>query len=319
MDGGYVGPVYVALKADPGPVYDDWRGAFSVDYSSLYSLQNLRTVREHYADFTDDPDEIPANADTLLVLQARYGDMTLLDYSRSSDPRVQIVDFGKQHDLRDIKYDISFDIFDSFLAALRRPKQEKPRAFNRAFFRSQPLGNLPEVDRGAVFWVGDNHPFANMAESRDDGWRPQQTADERLITETEHRIELPLPQALKILWKARNGGIVAYRYIEDDSGEEIEAFEELAPLEYVVSLAALSRRIDFTPRETPWHEAIADADKLIVLNVRRDDIILLDYRGGGQPALLLTKGFEASQLDAAHVFPDVDAAIARLRKFMRQT
>jgi hypothetical protein len=44
MNGGHVGWLYVPLTANPKPVYDDWRGAFSIDYSSLAPLEELRTV-----------------------------------------------------------------------------------------------------------------------------------------------------------------------------------------------------------------------------------------------------------------------------------
>lgn len=313
MNGGNVGELYVPLKAKPGPVYDDWRGAFSIDYSSLNPLERLRTVREHYEDFTDDPDEFPANADKLLVLQARYGDMTLLDYSKPGEPRVSIVDFDKNGDLPDI----AFDTFDDFFKALRRPKKEPRRPFNREMYRSKPLGILPQENRAAAFWGTANHPFANMAQGRDDGWQPKTAADDALIAETEKRIDAKLPEAVKTLWKARNGGDVMYRFLDDGPDKEIQPFEELAPLEYAATLAELSRRIDFPPGEMPWHETIAGADKLIVLNAKRDDLVLLDYRGGGDPSLLLVDDFEASGIDNARVFKDVDAFVEKLRKFER--
>lgn len=50
LNGGYVGWLYVPLVPNPAPAYDDWRGAFSIDYSSLASLDELRTVAEHYSD-----------------------------------------------------------------------------------------------------------------------------------------------------------------------------------------------------------------------------------------------------------------------------
>ena len=218
LDGGYVGALYVPLKMDPGPVHDDWRGAFSIDYSSLSPLKNLRTVRAHYEDFTDDPDDMPAQADTLLVLQARYGDMTLLDYSRSGEPQVSIVDFDRHGDLADI----TFETFDAFFRALRRPKEERPHPFNRELFRSKPLGGLPRDGRATAFWGDGNHPFVNMAKGRDDGWHPKAMADEALINETEERIGAKLPEAIKELWRAKNGGDVAYRFLEDGPDREFE-------------------------------------------------------------------------------------------------
>ncbi|MDQ0038558.1 hypothetical protein J2W30_006345 [Variovorax boronicumulans] len=313
MDGGYVGALYVPLKRDPGPVYDDWRGAFSIDYSSLSPLKNLRTVRAHYEDFTHDPADMPAHADTLLVLQARYGDMTLLDYSRPGEPQVSIVDFDRNGALTDI----TFETFDAFFRALRRPKEEEARPFRRELFRSKPLGDLPKDRRASVFWGGGPHPFVNLAKGRDDGCRPKAMADDVLIDETQARIGAKLPEAIKDLWRARNGGDVAYRFLEDGPDGELEPFEELAPMEYVVTLAELSRRIDFPPGETPWHESIAEADKLVVLNAKRDALVLLDFRREGDPLLLVVDDFEASGIDNARVFADIDAFIGKLRKFER--
>jgi SMI1 / KNR4 family (SUKH-1) len=313
LDGGYVGTLYVPLKTNPGPVYDDWRGAFSIDYSSLNPLKKLRTVRAHYEDFTDDPDDMPAHADKLLVLQARYGDMTLLDYSRPGEPRVSIVDFDKNGDLADI----TFESFDDFFLALRRPKEETPRPFHRELFRSKPLGGLPREGRAAAFWGNGHHPFANMAKGRNDGWQPKAMADEALIDETQARIGATLPEVIKELWRTKNGGDVAYRFLEDGPDNELQPFEELAPLEYAVTLAELSRRIDFSPGETPWHESIAEADKLVVLNAKRDALVLLDFRRGGDPSLLVVDDFGASGLDNAHAFEDIDAFIEKLRKFER--
>ncbi|MET3498215.1 SMI1/KNR4 family protein [Variovorax boronicumulans] len=313
LDGGYVGALYVPLKTDPGPVYDDWRGAFSIDYSSLSPLKDLRTVRAHYEDFTDDPDDIPTQADTLLVLQSRYGDMTLLDYSRPGEPRVSIVDFDRNGDLADI----TFETFDAFFQALRRPKEEKPRSFNRELFRSKPLGDLPGDGRATAFWGDANHPFVNTAKGRDDGWHPKAMADDALINETEARIGAKLPEVFKHLWRAKNGGDVAYRFLKDGPDGEFEPFEELAPMEYVVTLAELSRRIDFSPGETPWHESMAEADKLVVLNAKREVMVLLDFRREGDPSLLVVDDFDACGIDNARAFDDIDAFIEKLRKFER--
>lgn len=313
LDGGYVGELYVPLKAAPEPVYDEWRGAFSIDYSSLCPLKKLRTVREYYEDFTDDPDDMPANADKLLVLQARYGDMTLLDYSRPGEPRVSIVDFDRNGDLTDVE----FETFSDFFQALRRPKEEAPGRFNRELYRSKPLGTLPPESRATSFWGSNDHPFANMAKGRDDGWMPKATADDVLIAETESRIGAKLPEALKALWRARNGGDVTYRYLDDGLDKEIQAFEELVPLEYVETLAELSRRIDFPPEETPWHEMIAGADKLVVLNTKRDTLAVLDYRGDGDPSLMLVDDFGTTGVDSARTFEDIGVFIEKLRKFER--
>lgn len=318
MNGGYVGTLYVPLKAQPQPVYEDWRGAFSIDYSSLCPLNKLRTVYDHYQDFTDDDEDVPANARQLVVLQARYGDMTLLDYSGGPEPRVLLADFDKGDD----PVDIELEDFDAFFKALRRVKEEGDRPFDREKFRSLPLGTLPEANRPAVFWGNDPHPFFNIAKSRGDGSEPKAKADDALIADTETRLGFGLPDSVKVFWKAKNGGSVMYRYIDirlsDGSESDMTAFEELLPLEYIATLSELSSRITFPPGDVPWHEKVSGADKLVVLDAKRGHMVLLDYRNGKEPALLIIEDFEKSGIENATVFESFDTFAGQLRKFQRR-
>ena len=260
MNGGYVGWLYVPLKADPKPVYDDWRGAFSIDYSSLAPLERLRTVAEHYADFTDDPDEIPADADRLIVLQARYGDMTLLDYSRGPQPRVLIGDYDR---VDEDPVDIAFENFDTFFAALRRDRPDDDRAPRQ--------GAAPDA---VPFWgVAAPHAFHANAIRREDGSEPKLVADDALVAETQTRLGVTLPASLVTSWREKNGGGVSSRFLDD-----VEIIHFPLPLEYFVSLADLSDRIVFPPGEVPWKERYSGTDRLIVIEADRRRAVLLDYR-----------------------------------------
>lgn len=285
MNGGYVGWLYVPLKADPKPVYDDWRGAFSIDYSSLAPLEQLRTVADHYADFTDDPDEIPADADHLIVLQARYGDMTLLDYSRGPQPRVLIVDYDRADEQ---PVDIAFEDFDAFFAALRRDRPDHDRARRRA-----------AVPAAVPFWGAPApHAFHANAIRRKDGSEPELAADDALIAETHTRLGVTLPASLVSLWREKNGGAVSRRFLDD-----IEAMQFPVPLEYFVSLADLSDRIVFPQGELPWKERYSGTDRLIVIEADRRRAVLLDYRDrpDGDPAVLLVKDLDEPLTDATRV------------------
>lgn len=129
QNGGHVGSLWVALKDDPRPLLDDWRGAFSHDYCDLLPLEELRTLYDCYLDFTDPEDaaamaEIPLNAKSIVVLTKRYLDTTFLDYSAPGEPRVGIVDFEQPDDSPEHVY---FDNFDSFFAALRRERDSSPK------------------------------------------------------------------------------------------------------------------------------------------------------------------------------------------------
>lgn len=174
LNGGYVGWLYVPLVPNPGPVYDDWRGAFSIDYSSLAPLDKLRTVAEHYSDFTDDPEDLPANAEHLIVLQARYGDMTLLDYSAGPRPRVLIVDYDKASGEDPV--DLVFEDFDQFFAALRG-ERGRLRTETPARDLGAPMEEAPEDQRASRFWgKSDPHPFyrnaINARTARNPRWPP---------------------------------------------------------------------------------------------------------------------------------------------------
>lgn len=124
QNGGYVGWLFVPAVPDPGPVDGDWRGAFSIDYSDLAPLENLRTLRDAYLDFLnpDDPEQaaqIPENADRILLLSQRYMDTTYLDYSEPGEPRAGIKDWdGSRFDP-----DVEFETFAALFAALRRQAQ----------------------------------------------------------------------------------------------------------------------------------------------------------------------------------------------------
>jgi hypothetical protein len=319
MDGGYVGRLYVPLKDEPGPRYEDWRGAFSIDYSSLAALDGLRTVAAHYADFTDDPADLPEHADRLVVLQARYGDMTLLDYSRGPQPRVLLVDYDRAAGAGPI--DAAFEDFDAFFRALRRERGER-RPFRREAFRSLPLASLPDAEQPRAAWMDDRpHPFFNLAASRQDGSEPRRQADGALIAETEARLGVSLPPALVALWRAKNGGAMAYVYLDapDEPDGERRAWEQPVPLEYVVDLETLSGRIRFPPGATPWAARFRDPRRLVVLEVLgQDGAFMLDYRDGtGDPAVLIVADLAAGD-SAAHLrVASVGEFMRRLRRFQR--
>jgi hypothetical protein len=319
MDGGYVGKLYVPLKDDPAPRHDDWRGAFSIDYSSLAALDQLRTVAEHYADFTDDPDDLPQDADKLIVLQARYGDMTLLDYSRGPEPRVLIVDYDRASDRGPVE--VTYEDFDEFFRALRRERDDR-RPFRREAFRSLPLASLPDAERPRAAWLDDKpHPFFNIASGRGDGWEPKRRADDALVAETETRLGLSLPPGLVALWREKNGGEIAYVYLDvpDAADGERKVWERPIPLEYVVSLKTLCERIGFPAGETSWAERFRDPGRLVVFEADRDRAFLLDYRDGAEgPAVLIVDDLAAGD-SASHLrVGSVDEFLRRLRRFQRQ-
>ncbi|MDQ0011768.1 hypothetical protein J2W23_000132 [Variovorax boronicumulans] len=317
MNGGYVGWLYVPLKADAGPFYDDWRGAFSIDYSSLAALDKLRTVAEHYEDFTHEPEDVPAGADKLVVLQARYGDMTLLDYTRGPQARVLIVDFGKQPGVEPV--DVAFENFDDFFAALRRERPHRGGARTVARDLGPPLGDAPEALRTPMFWgEAQPHFFYLNAVQRKDGSEPQLLADDALIAQTEARLGVRLPSALVALWRVKNGGGVSCRWVDIADSEEqpyTEALRYLMPMEHLASLAELSDRIVFPPGETPWKASFEEPQQLVVLEADHGRVVMLDYRGrtADDPAVLVVDDLDRGPPRELLCFEGFDGLLRRLR------
>lgn len=315
LNGGYVGWLYLPLVPNPGPFYDDWRGAFSIDYSSLAPLDKLRTVAEHYSDFTHDPEDVPANADHLIVLQARYGDMTLLDYSAGPPPRVLIVDYDKAPGQDPV--DLAFDDFDRFFAALRgergRLRTEPPRRDLGA-----PMAEAPDDQWAGRFWGKSGpHAFYHNAIQRKDGTEPKMAADSALVAATQDRLGLELPASLVALWQERNGGGVATRFVRFTEGtavRDVEVMRRPVPLEYVVTLDVLSDRVDFAPNETPWGRRHPGSDRLVVLEADHERAVLLDYRDrpDDDPAVLAVDDL-GRPLDEALRFEHFGDLLARLR------
>lgn len=315
LDGGSVGWLYVPRVPDPAPVYDDWRGAFSIDYSSLVSLDKLRTVADHYSDFTHDPEDLPADAEHLIVLQARYGDMTLLDYSGGPRPRVLIVDYDKSPGADAV--DVVFDDFDQFFAALRG-ERDRLRTETPPRDLGAPMQEVPADQWASRFWgTSDPHPFYRNAIQRKDGTEPRPTADSTLVAATQDRLGLQLPAGLVRLWQERNGGGVATRFLRCADAmtvRDVEVMKRPVPMEYMVTLAVLSDRIGFAPNEIPWGQLHAGSDRLVVLEADHERAVLLDYRDrhDDDPAVLIVDDL-GRPLDEALRFERFDDLLGRLR------
>lgn len=314
-DGGYVGALYAPRVKTPSQSYDDWRGAFAIDYSSLRPLEKLATVAEHYENFTHDEDEVPKDADRLVILEARYGDMTLLDYSRTDqNPPVLLVDFDKHGGADPV--DLRFPDFDAFLAALRRDVMWSPPSDAPYGDLAEPLGDRDAADWPRVFWDANPHVLYNIAASRKDGSEPAKTADQALVEETGRRLGVVVPPALAAVYRAKNGGGVLAGYVVSVRGQKSvqeQVFASLAPLEAWTSLAQLSARVDFPEGERPWADGVSGAGRLIVIEAEDDEAVLLDYREAGEPLLVKATGLAAAQGLTFTSLGPISTAMARLR------
>jgi cell wall assembly regulator SMI1 len=287
-NGGYVGHLVAPRVAAPKPVLDDWRGAFAPDYSSLRPVEKLETVASSYEDVDVEPEDVPANAPRLVILQARYGDMTLLDYTASDrDPAVLLVDYDRGND----PVDMRFADFDAFLAALRRDRW-------RDEYVTPPgrrLGETPEETWPKLFWdTGAPNVYRNIAEWHKGDQLPAQRADEAMLAEAEQRLGVRLPAGLRALLAAQNGGGAAAGWLRT-SATRRRVIEQVAPVEFWVSFAELAGRVFFPHAERSWANGIEAADRLIVIDALDDRALLLDYRNGEHPNLVVAHGLAAAQ------------------------
>lgn len=287
-NGGYVGHLVAPRVATPRPVFDDWRGAFAPDYSSLRPVERLETVANSYEDVDIEPEDMPADAARLVILQARYGDMTLLDYTSSDrDPAVLLVDY----DSGDDPVDMRFADFDTFLAALRR---NRGRA-DQIYPLGRPLAETPEETWPTFFWDTEAaNVYRNIAEWHKGGQLPSQQADGAMLAATEQRLRIHLPWALRMLLAAQNGGGAAAGWLATGATRR-RVIGQVAPVDVWVSFAELSGRVVFPPAERSWAEGIEAADRLIVIDAVDDSALLLDYRNKEQPNLVVAHGLAAAQ------------------------
>lgn len=287
-NGGYVGHLVAPRVAAPRPVFDDWRGAFAPDYSSLRLVERLETVASSYEDVDIEPEDLPADASRLVILQARYGDMTLLDYTASDrDPAVLLVDY----DSGDNPVDMRFADFDAFLAALRRDRWREDYVYPPG----RPLAETPEETWPKLFWDTEApNVYRNIAEWHKGDQLPAQRADEAMLAATEQRLRVQLPKAFRALLAAQNGGGAAAAWLGTGATRR-RVIGQVAPIDFWISFAELSLRVVFPPAERPWAEGIEAADRLVVIDAADDGALLLDYRNGGQPNLVVAHGLAAAQ------------------------
>lgn len=120
QNGGTLDTLRVPLVAEP-TADEHWREVFANGYDVLDPLERLDTLREYYLNWVDpdDPEEaatVPEGAERMIVLAARYEDVTVLDYAKGDEPEVLVADFESS----DRRTDARFSDFDSFFLALRR-------------------------------------------------------------------------------------------------------------------------------------------------------------------------------------------------------
>lgn len=310
QNGGSLPTYYVPREQGAPPTYEHWITAFADDYNSLDPLDRLQILQDDY-DLHFDPEYgreedkqnwIPG-ADKLVILVARTGYGTALDYRSGPEPGVLLFDHEKGPGKLEL---MTFDSFDSFLAALREVvsdvRRTDPAHIKTAF------GAPPDALDADGFWLSGN-PGAGATEQ---SWRDAGAA-----------LGVTLPAALYPFYQAANGGTTKYAVAlpDPDGGEPVRVFPAgscisasvLLRLEHFVSLATLSDRLDFVDDRPPWSTLFAEPHKLIVISAAFDKATLLDYRAGGEPAVLVVPDLDSP--DSAIPFASMEDFLQRLRCF----
>ncbi|MEL6436692.1 MAG: SMI1/KNR4 family protein, partial [Pseudomonadota bacterium] len=312
QDGGSLPTFFVPKRPDAPRTHDNWLTAFAYDYDVLNPLKDLRSLRDDYVAY-DDPDDPEATqywipgSDQLILIAARTGYGTALDYRNGDEPGVLL--FDQNEDEKEL---MRFESFDAFLAAcheidfdedLRDGDEPKEVAFGKP---PNPL----DPDR---FW---------KAGSPGQGVTPEQWS------KASAALDVSLPNDLLPFFKASNGGTSEYTVAipAQDTGTDqpIQVFPDgpyiqpgtFLKLEQWVTLATLSDRLDFIDNRTPWRDLHDEPERLIVISAAFDSALMLDYRDGkDSPGVISIPDLDDPH--ANHVFPDVETFLTRLRQYGR--
>ena len=302
-------PVYYVPKYEGAPhTYDDWVSAFADDYNDLRPLGQLKTLHDDYMEYFDpdydDPaqkDEWLRGAEHLVILTARTGYGTALDYRGGGEPGVLL--FDNNRDAPELK---RFDNFDAFLAALREVGDRYGGAKGER--KDVAFGAPPDATDPDRFWSKGSAGAGVTA----DEWGAAGKS-----------LGVTLPATLLPFYAAANGGLSRFNVAlaETEEAAPLHVFPTgpyvyaglFSKLEHFASLATLSDRLEFVDGRTPWRDLYDLPDKLIVISAAYDSAILLDYRQGDTPAVIAVEDLDA--LDAVITFPTAEAFVNRLRQF----
>lgn len=307
QDGGSLPPYFVPKFEGASRTYENWASAFADDCNDLLPLARLETLHHaymegfnpEYSDPAEKDDWIPGS-EKLVILAARTGYGTALDYRKGPEPGVLLFD----NNINDREL-MHFESFDAFLAALREVQFDYQRKNKRKDVAFGKPPNPLDPDR---FWEKGNAGAAIT---------PEQWADAGKV------LGVHLPRDLLPLYEAANGGLSAYRVAlaETEGDVPLHVFPTgpyvkpglFSKLDQFVSLASLSDRLHFVDNRTPWRNIFEVPEKLIVISAAFDSAILLDYRGSDDPTLLAIEDIDNP--DTAIVFPNVKTFLGRLRQF----
>lgn len=311
QDGGALPTYYVPIEDGVPQIYDKWITAFADDYNDLKPLDQLEILQDSYDEYYDPEysdesakDHWIPGADKLVILAARTGYGTALDYRKGPDPGVLLYD----HDNVPGKMEIMiFESFDAFFSALREIDSDH----RQAKIKDAAYGLPPNLLDPDAFWASGN-AGAGITEQE---WHSIGAA-----------LGVTLSATLHPFYAAANGGISKFTVAvpEHDSDPPLKVFPtgpyiqagSFLKAEQFVSVATLSDRLDFIDDRLPWRDRYDDADKLIVISAAFDMALMLDYRAGATPTVLFSPNLDAPDRDIA--FASVEDFLSCLRRYGKE-
>lgn len=306
QDGGAL-PTYFVPKYLGAPKTDEgWVSAFAHDYNDLRPLAQLASLYDDYIQDFDPEYSDPAEKDAwipssekLIILTARSGYGTALDYRSGPEPGVLL--FDNNHSTPELK---RFETFDEFFAALREINHGHKRPPQKKVAYGTPPDPL-DADR---FWSKGNAGDA-VTELQ---WENAGAA-----------LGVTLPSELLPFYKAADGGTSRYHVAlaEKHDDPPLHVFPKgpyvyaglFCKVDHFISLATLSDRLDFVDGRTPWRMIFDNPERLIVISAAFDAAILLDYRKSDRPAVLAVPDLDNP--DSAIAFSSVKDFLSRLRLY----
>lgn len=269
QDGGALPPYFVPQYDGAPKTHENWSSAFADDYNDLRPLAQLKTLYDDYMEYFDpeysDPtakeDWLPS-PEKLVILTARTGYGTALDYRKGPEPGVLLFDNNLNEP--ELKRFETFDAFMTDLREIQHSHMRQPR--EKVAFGSPP--NPLDADR---FWSKG---------SAGAGVTPEQWDAAGVA------LGVALPPALAPFYSAANGGMSNYLVAIDTDNDDapLHVFPtgpyvyagSFLKLEYFASLATLSDRLGFIDDRPPWRTLFDEPERLIVISAAFDGAILLD-------------------------------------------
>jgi cell wall assembly regulator SMI1 len=312
-NGGFVSSKLIVPTIDsPTSSADDWRPAFSkLLFPKLPPLDELCWLYDDVK--KSDPDHLsllPPDANRYLLISRLNFDVTVLDYS-TERPNVKLLNFNSEYatypkcrfNYREFTQfdDLCFDDFLTYYQSIRRYKFTYDRtALEADRWNSKSLASYRFVDKPLSvdeLFVQNNCDEIHIG------------ADEREIEKAEKRLNVLLPEELKMVYRYRNGGTLVYRLIIPTVENPTASMSDWRPMlskllePQLPSLNELMWLSDIVEKNNPedLNSLPSQANQYLLLSIRKTEVTVLDYSTSKPTVKLLCYDRQKSDTN----YPDV--------------